>query len=113
FSNYFFAPDGRIANLASSKSEREAFLKTDVYARLKQLSSDLRKRDVEAFETAIRSASGRLTVIVPKSLHAALREEANREGVSMAELIRVKLACPLSMSVLESLAGKPTDKRVA
>jgi len=43
------------------------------------------------FEKEIAAHSGRLTVVVPKSLHAALKKEAAQEGVSLSELIRLKL----------------------
>ena len=46
------------------------------------------------FERETRSSSGRLTVVVPRSLHGALKGEAANEGVSLSELIRLKLAVP-------------------
>lgn len=35
-----------------------------------------------------------MTLIVPKSLHAALKREAALEGVSLAELLRLKASVP-------------------
>ena len=58
----------------------------------------LGKREVAAFEADIEQLSGRLTVVVPKSLHAALREEATREGISLSELIRLKLGLPYRLT---------------
>ena len=113
FSNHFFSQGGRLSRVVHSKEEWDAFVKSDVYRKIKEIDGKLRKRDIETFEAAIQAASGRLTVIVPKSLHVGLRLEAEKEGVSMAELIRVKLACPLSVSAIEPFAGKRTEKKVA
>lgn len=43
--------------------------------------------------------SGRFVVRVPKSLHASLAKEAKAEGVSMNQLVLVKLAVGLGRKV--------------
>jgi predicted HicB family RNase H-like nuclease len=43
--------------------------------------------------------SGKFVVRVPKFLHAALAAEAEREGVSLNQLVVVKLAVQLAGSV--------------
>jgi len=102
FSAQFFGADSLLAQLAPTKAEREALVKTELYKWLQQSLAELRHRDATAFRQQVQALSGRLTVVVPKSLHGALREEAAEEGVSLSELIRLKLAIPymLTASVL-------------
>ena len=94
FSARFFGPEGELAKLGGGREERQRVLATDLYRWLKARYTELRLRDAARFEQETRSASGRLTVVVPKSLHAALKSEAASEGVSLSELIRLKLAVP-------------------
>lgn len=94
FSARFFGPHGDLARLGEGREARERLLRSDLYAWLKARFTELRLRDAAQFEQETRSASGRLTVVVPRSLHAALKSEAASEGVSLSELIRLKLAVP-------------------
>ena len=94
FSARFFGPYGELARLGEGREARERILRSDLYAWLKARFTELRLRDAARFEQETRSASGRLTVVVPRSLHAALKSEAASEGVSLSELIRLKLAVP-------------------
>ena len=48
----------------------------ELYKWLKARYTELRLRDAAQFEREIRSAAGRLTVVVPRSLHGALKTEA-------------------------------------
>lgn len=91
FAQRFFSQDGRLAELGPDEAARREVLRSEVYAWLRQQLDVLRQREVEAFERETRALSGRLTISVPKSLHAALKREAAAEGVSLSELIRLKL----------------------
>ncbi|MCP3963806.1 MAG: toxin-antitoxin system HicB family antitoxin [bacterium] len=94
FSARFFGPESELAQLGTSREERQAILHSELYRWLKARYEELRFRDAGRFEQETRAASGRLTVVVPRSLHAALKGEAASEGVSLSELIRLKLAVP-------------------
>ena len=93
-SAHFFGPGGRFAKLAKSRKEREKLVESDLYKWLQNQVARLRRRESTRFKREIASLSGRLTVIVPKSLHAALKKEAASEGVSLSELMRLKLNVP-------------------
>lgn len=94
FSARFFGPKGELSRLAKTRKERERLLGTALYRWLKERYEELRLRDAARFERETKAASGRLTVAVPRSLHAALKSEAAAEGVSLSELIRLKLSIP-------------------
>lgn len=94
FSARFFGPESELTRLGKSREERQAVVRSELYGWLKARYEELRFRDAGRFERETRAASGRLTVVVPRSLHAALKNEAASEGVSLSELIRLKLAVP-------------------
>jgi predicted HicB family RNase H-like nuclease len=72
----------------------------------------LDKEELRSFEADLERVSGRLTVVVPKSLHAALRAEAVREGISLSELIRLKLGVPYRHMV-QWVAGGTAEPKAA
>lgn len=98
FSRQFFGPGGMLARLCKTRDERKALAGSELYRWLQDQLAELRRRESEQFRREIESLSGRLTVVVPKSLHGALRREAMEEGVSLSELIRLKLAVPFSVT---------------
>lgn len=91
FSARVFGSDGSLRRLWKSDAERRTVVASELYKWLQQSLAEIREREGAEFEREIASHSGRLTVVVPKSLHAALKREASREGVSLSELIRLKL----------------------
>lgn len=91
FSARFFGSDGLLRTLWKTDGERKAVIGSELYRWLKDCLGGIRDRDVAAFEKEVAALSGRLTVVVPKSLHAALKREAVQEGISLSELIRLKL----------------------
>jgi hypothetical protein len=99
--NALFDPDdGLITKAYPTRAEREAFLKTAQYKKIRRLLAGA----VDAHglvEGATPKKSGRFVVRLPRSLHAALEREAGREGVSLNQLVVAKLAAQLS-----SLAGQ-------
>jgi predicted HicB family RNase H-like nuclease len=94
FAEKFFGPGGRLATLCTSEAERRDLVRSDLYKWLQARAAELRKQEAQRFEQEVESCSGRLTIVVPRSLHAALKEEAGWEGVSLSELIRLKLGVP-------------------
>lgn len=94
FSASFFGADGEFSRLGTTREERERILKSDLYRWLKLKWEELRLADASRFDDLLTRASGRLTLTVPRSLHAALKSEAAAEGVSLSELIRLKLTIP-------------------
>lgn len=95
FSARLFGPEGALSRLGGEDREsREKLVESELYRWLKDQYSRLRLRDAARFNQDLKAASGRLTVVVPKSLHSALKSEAQAEGVSLSELIRLKLGVP-------------------
>ncbi len=94
FSARFFGPEGQLTQLGQNHEGRRRILDSELYRWLKAQYEELRQRDGAEFERELKSVSGRLTVVVPLSLPAALKGEASSEGVSLSELIRLKLTIP-------------------
>jgi len=91
FSARFFGSDGLLRKLWKTDADRKAVVASELYQWLKNRLSEIREREAAEFEKEVASLSGRLTVVVPKSLHSALKREAVQEGISLSELIRLKL----------------------
>jgi hypothetical protein len=101
-SNVLFNPiDGLIARAYPAREEREAFVKTDEYKKVRTLIAEAIARH-GLVEGATPRKSGRFVVRLPQSLHAALEREAATEGVSLNQLVIAKLAVGLGR--LTSLA---------
>ena len=99
FSAHFFGPHGKLPALCATKEQRAALVETGAYKRLQELLSALRAKEAQAFDREIEGLSGRVTITVPRSLHAALKREAVFEHVSLSELMRLKLSVPYKASL--------------
>ena len=98
-SNAIFAPfTGLIATTFPDEQERKAFRKSPTYDALHEL---VRKKMEETglIEGATPTKSGRFVVRPPRSMHAALEQEALAEGTSLNQLVLAKLAVQLSTVV--------------
>jgi predicted HicB family RNase H-like nuclease len=99
FSNALFNPvDGIITKAYPTQAEREAFFQTEQYQSIRHLLHEA----IEKFglvEGATPKKSGRFVVRLPQSLHLALEQEAEREGVSLNHLVVTKLAVQLNRLV--------------
>jgi predicted HicB family RNase H-like nuclease len=94
--NSIYGPGGRFVTLFPTKTDRLAFARTAASRRLDELIDNLPEPDVRSSR---EEYSGKFVVRVPKSLHAALAAEAEIEGVSLNQLVVVKLAVQLAGSV--------------
>ena len=95
-SNVLFDPEnGLLARAFPDLDERKLFVQTDEYKAIRQIVSDAMKQS-GVIEGATTEKSGKFVVRLPKTLHGALEQEANREGVSLNQLVVTKLAVKLS-----------------
>ena len=94
--NSIYGPGGRFVTLFPTKTDRVAFARTAESRKLDELIDNLPEPDVRSSR---EEYSGKFVVRVPKSLHAALAAEAEIEGVSLNQLVVVKLAVQLAGSV--------------
>jgi predicted HicB family RNase H-like nuclease len=69
-------------------------MQTPEYAQIQRLLADAINK-FGLVEGATPKKSGRFVVRLPRSLHAALEREADREGVSLNQLVVAKLAAQL------------------
>ena len=96
-SNALFDPEvGLISRAYPTREERAAFLRTEEYAKIRCLIDTATEHTGLVEGAAPKEKSGKFVVRIPKSLHAALEEESGREGVSLNQLVVVKLAAQLS-----------------
>ena len=105
-SNALFDPvNGLITRAYPTRGEREAFLETGQYKKIRgPLAQAMDTHGL--VEGATPKKSGRFVVRLPRSLHAALEREADAEGVSLNQLVVAKLAVQLN-----SLAGQVGSPR--
>jgi hypothetical protein len=95
-SNFLFDPEeGLIAKAFPTRAERKAFINTPEYKAIRQLISEVRER-TGLIEGATPKKSGKFVVRLPRSLHAALEAEAEREGVSLNQLVVAKLSMQMA-----------------
>ena len=98
-SNALFNPvDGVITHAYPTRSEREAFAKTDEYQKIRELLATAINTH-GLVDGATPAKSGKFVVRLPQSLHLALEREAEREGVSLNQLVVAKLAVQLHSAV--------------
>jgi hypothetical protein len=100
FSNALFDPfEGELVRALPTQEDREAFRRTNEYKEIRELLRE--KMDKTGLvKGATPRKSGKFVVRLPRSLHAALENEAETEGTSLNQLIVTKLAIQL-----DNLAG--------
>jgi hypothetical protein len=112
-SNALFDPlDGILAKAYPTREERRLFMRSKEYKEISGLIDAAIAR-TGLVEGATPKKSGRFVVRLPQTLHAALEREAGREGVSLNQLVVVKLAVPLSRlySAPPAQTASPRGKR--
>lgn len=95
-SNALFDPnEGIVAKAFKTQAERAAFVQSDEYRQIKALLQKAKDRS-GLVKGAAPTKSGKLLVRLPKSMHEALENEAESEGVSLNQLVVAKLALQFS-----------------
>lgn len=101
-SNFVFDPEeGILAGVFNTQAERKAFVQTPEFKEIRRLIDEVRKR-TGLVEGATPKKSGKFVVRLPRSLHAALEAEAEREGVSLNQLVVAKLSMSMAQMVSNS-----------
>jgi predicted HicB family RNase H-like nuclease len=90
--NAVYGPGGPFARLFKSEKDRMAFAKTAEADEIDKLIDELPEASVGPQR---EEYSGKFNLRIPKSLHAALAQEADAEGVSLNQLVLAKLAMHL------------------
>jgi len=122
----FDQENGLLARAYPDVEDRKAFMQSEDYKAIRQIVSDALDRS-GVIQGSAPEKSGKFVVRVPKSLHGALEQEANREGVSLNQLVVTKLAIKLgqvrespkaefamiAQAYLESRDGYSTDRVIA
>jgi len=80
---------GLIRQVYDTPEAMAAFEKTEEYAEIKQMLSELRRRAAEREHA--REATRVITVRMPKTLHESLKAEASEHKVSINQLCIAKL----------------------
>ena len=93
--NALFGVAGKCAQLFPTHSDRTAFARTQEYRQINELLNQLPEPPASEAVMPLEEASGNLHVRLPRSLHAALRVEAEAENVSLNQLIVAKLSMQL------------------
>jgi hypothetical protein len=102
-SNVLFNPvDGLVTRAFPKRNEREEFFATAQYKAIRDLISHSIQTNGLVEGATPAKKSGRFVVRLPHSLHEALELEAQKEGVSLNQLVVAKLAVQLN-----SMAGDP------
>ena len=92
--NAVFGVGARYGQLFPTKAERDA---VDAMATLKKIRAIIAKVPKPA--EPVSEKSGQLVLRLPKSLHQALANEADAEGVSLKQLLLSKIAVQLNRAV--------------
>ena len=90
--NVIYGPGGPYSRLFPNAKDRAAFAKTQQSRQIDRFIDSLPEPPAGPQR---REYSGKFNVRVPKSLHAALANEAEAEGVSLNQLVVAKLALHL------------------
>lgn len=97
-SNLIFGPGGPAMQLFPDREDRSKWVKSDSFAELQAIIDSLPEGKVR--ETPSREdCNGKILVRLPKSIHAALLQEAELEDISLNQLILSKLCVQLKALV--------------
>lgn len=104
-SNALFGPlDGLVAKSFPDPTERNAFRTSNTYDALHSLVEQ-KMHQMGVLTGSQPKKSGRFVVRLPRSMHAALEQEAAAEGTSLNQLVLAKLASQLSSVVTGNKAA--------
>lgn len=91
--NSVFGIGARYGRLFPSKTDRDAVDGSQILTRIRSIIYKAPKTE------SSNAKNGQLSLKLPKSLHEALENEANKEGTSLNQLIITKLAVQLNRVV--------------
>jgi hypothetical protein len=94
--NALYGIGGKLGELFPTQAGRARFAKTEQHREIVALLEQLQG---EEGPEPLPEASGRFVLRLPRSLHAALMEEAKAEGISLNQLCVAKLATQLRAAV--------------
>jgi hypothetical protein len=96
-SNALFSSGGKASLVFETEAERAAFTRTPEYRRILKLLDSLPTPSVTGNIDLTTAANGNsaITLQLPRSVYAALLEEAKAEGVSLNQLCVAKLIAQL------------------
>jgi len=98
--NALYGIGGTFAQLFPAAADRTAFLKTPEHGEVSAILEGLpMPKAVPAGMKSPEDVSGKIHVRVPRTIHAALLAEAEREGISLNQLILSKLCLQLQAVV--------------
>lgn len=104
--NRVFGVDGKFAEVFPTDTERMEFSESGYYVQIEKLADALREgKRIEEYTLPVTTASGKLLLRLPKSLHEALAKKARDEGVSLNQLIVYRLAITLRDATKELVEG--------
>lgn len=89
--NSVFGPGGAASTLFRTAEDRAKFIESPEHAEIWKLIESLQKPETEA--------GGALNIRLPRSLHQALKDESEAEGVSINQLCVAKLSMQLATLV--------------
>jgi hypothetical protein len=93
--NALYGLGGKATELFATEAERTAFCKTPEYRRISKLMDTLPAPPVKGFPEPVPTATGAISVRLPRPAHAALLAEAQAEGISLNQLCVSKLVAHL------------------
>jgi hypothetical protein len=98
--NALYGPGGKYSELFPTQADRLAFSGSAADEAIGHILDGLPESpSAAALPDVVEAPSGKLNVRMPKSVHAALSQEAKSEGVSLNALIVSKLAVQLRAAV--------------
>jgi hypothetical protein len=93
--NALYGIGGKCSSLFPTRADRTAFARTPEHRQIAEVLNGLPDPPSTGAVQPIETASGNLHVRLPRSLHAALRAEAEAENTSLNQLIVAKLSVQL------------------
>jgi predicted HicB family RNase H-like nuclease len=95
--NFVFGIAGSATSRFTTPADRTWFARTNEYAKIQEMLARKREEagDPEPVRDLVGTANGKISVRVPRTIHAALLAEAEAEGVSLNQLIAGKLTAQL------------------
>jgi predicted HicB family RNase H-like nuclease len=95
-SNFVFDPEEGVATgVFATEAERREFMETPEFKEIRRLINEAKER-TGLVEGATPKKNSKFAVLLPSSLRPALEAEAEREGVSLNQLVVAKLSLQMA-----------------